>query len=483
MNFMSHGKAVAASLLIAVTLAVSDRANAQQSSLYTPAQGCPHPVNQDGAPTWRPTPQELKRILARHQGWYPQRFEQPLAEHDEYLEHSNPPYPDWRREALDHPEQANLCNADLRGANLRGAKLLLADLRGADLSYADLGGADLQDADLDGAVLWGARMDSVILSYAHLANANLNLARAPRASLMKADLSGAKLNNADLTRAVLVGANLRGADLSGVNLDYAYLGYADLTRAYMEETHLDHAHLSFVDLTDALYAPDEQPDPYVVGIVGISTLRIPFGQEAGLVQLRKLLQDAGLRDDERGATYAIERTTTAEKLDASRRKPFAFLEGVFRLVAFEWTTGYGLYPGRALLLILILGALLTPIYMWPILHGREQPGKISGIYQVFPADRIDEAAADPAAASERRVIRVQATGWKAFCAASYFSLLAAVNIGFEQFTPGDWVRRLQRQDYTLQAVGWVRVVAGAQALLSVFLLAMWALTYFGRPFQ
>jgi hypothetical protein len=37
--------------------------------------------------------------------------------------------------------------------------------------------------------------------------------------------------------------------------------------------------------------------------------------------------------------------------------------------------------------------------------------------------------------------------------------------------------------YALRATGWVRVVSGLQSLLSVYLLAMWALTYFGRPFQ
>jgi hypothetical protein len=58
-----------------------------------------------------------------------------------------------------------------------------------------------------------------------------------------------------------------------------------------------------------------------------------------------------------------------------------------------------------------------------------------------------------------------------------------VNIGFQQFTPGDWIRRLQPHEYALKAEGWVRMVAGAQALLSVFLLAMWVLTQFGRPFQ
>ena len=75
-----------------------------------------------------------------------------------------------------------------------------------------------------------------------------------------------------------------------------------------------------------------------------------------------------------------------------------------------------------------------------------------------------------------------ANWWSALRWASYLSLLSAVNIGFQQFTPGDWIRRLQGRDYSLQPVGWARTVAGAQALISVYLLAMWALTQFGRPF-
>jgi hypothetical protein len=35
----------------------------------------------------------------------------------------------------------------------------------------------------------------------------------------------------------------------------------------------------------------------------------------------------------------------------------------------------------------------------------------------------------------------------------------------------------------LRATGWVRTVAGIQSLLSVYLLALWVLTYFGRPFE
>ena len=43
--------------------------------------------------------------------------------------------------------------------------------------------------------------------------------------------------------------------------------------------------------------------------------------------------------------------------------------------------------------------------------------------------------------------------------------------------------RLQRDEYALRGSGWVRTISGIQSLLSVYLLAMWALTQFGRLFE
>ena len=67
-------------------------------------------------------------------------------------------------------------------------------------------------------------------------------------------------------------------------------------------------------------------------------------------------------------------------------------------------------------------------------------------------------------------------GWSA-----YFSLLAAFQIGFREFST--WLTRTQPRNFALEATGWVRTLSGLQSLLSVYLLAMWLLTYFGRPFQ
>ena len=65
----------------------------------------------------------------------------------------------------------------------------------------------------------------------------------------------------------------------------------------------------------------------------------------------------------------------------------------------------------------------------------------------------------------------------------YFSLLTAFHIGWRELNVGNWIARIQPREFTLRATGWVRVVSGVQSLISVYLLALAVLTYFGRPFE
>ncbi|MBV8356859.1 MAG: pentapeptide repeat-containing protein [Deltaproteobacteria bacterium] len=91
----------------------------------------------------------------------------------------------------------------------------------------------------------------------------------------------------DPRRANLCGANLHGATLSDADLEDV-----DLIRAQVSK-----AKLAYVTLTDATYAPvSEPPDSYVAGIDSLATIKAASGDEIGLIQLRKLLEDAGLRD-------------------------------------------------------------------------------------------------------------------------------------------------------------------------------------------
>jgi hypothetical protein len=65
----------------------------------------------------------------------------------------------------------------------------------------------------------------------------------------------------------------------------------------------------------------------------------------------------------------------------------------------------------------------------------------------------------------------------------YFSLLSAFHLGWRELNVGSWIVRLQTREYTLRARGWVRTVSGLQSLLSVYLLGLAVLSYFGRPFE
>ena len=299
------------------------------------------------------------------------------------------------------------------------------------------------------------------------------------ANLSGANLRGADLSGADLRGAFLSNADLRGANLAA-NLSSSDLRGADLRDADLTGAILTAAKLAYANLAGANYAPaSEPPYPFVAGIKGLSKVRVPNREETGLVQLRKLLQEAGLRVLEREATYSIEHARTSEMMGLP-----SVIGAFFRRAGFQWTTAYGLHPFRAMFLIMLIWLLGVPVYCWSIINdpgGSQQGG---GIYRILPANRIVGRAAEPQIEKEPKVLRVQAADWwSAVPAAAYFSLLSAVNIGFKEFTPGDWIRRLQPHEYTLQAEGWTRIVSGTQALLSVFLLAMWVLTQFGRPFQ
>jgi len=451
------------------------------------ADECPNPEG------WKPTEAELQAKLADHEKWLKNggRFDPSI------------------------PGKANFCNANLRKANLSGADLSFANLRGADLFEADLRGADLWETDLQEADLHGAN-----LSGADLYKANLS-----RAGLSKADLSSAYLSRADLSFADFSFANLRGAELSltnlsgvslyGANLSGAVLLKANLLGAYLQEAHLLKANLSGADLsgadlsganlenanftrtrlTKAIYQPSSAPAKgQLSGILDLTTVRFDPGEHSGLVQLRAKLRETGLRRLEREATFALERGITRHAFNGWKAKPERstflrlftepgpIIEGVLRLVFFQWTTAWGLYYGRPIKILFALIVLMTFVYIVPL---RTEGSKDlrNGIFRIWPKGRIEITADSYETADNETVERLTPKGWVVLGFAFYFSALSAFQIGWRDLNVGSWLARLQFREFGLRARGWVRFVSGLQSLVSVYLLAMWALTYFGRPFQ
>jgi hypothetical protein len=408
-----------------------------------------------------------------------------------------------------------LCNASLQSLDLSRRDLTGADLRWADLSSTNLTGAHLARADLTGASLEGTNLQSAELSYATIEdvaawdadfrNASLNYAKMRRSKFPQAHFDKARLSNADLEETEFEDATLISADLTGAKLKMADLSSSDLTGAELREADLESAHLSNANLTRCWFEPVSVPSSgHISDLRGVATVRFRPGGSGGLVLLRKKLEESGQRELEREVTYVIESRNTsfllgmksgrfrggeyaedswAEWTRQLRHNPADWLNGAFRWLAFDLTTGYGLAPGRALRLLAVLFVLMTPVYATAIrLHKR--PGGLTGIYRVWPANRIERGSPWEAVLQKDGTIeRVHAESWlTALTLGLYFSALSTFRLGWRDLNVGSWFASAQSREYSMVAVGWPRVAAGCQSLLGVYLLAIWALTYFGRPF-
>ena len=339
---------------------------------------------------------------------------------------------------------------------------------------------------------------------ADLRGADLSGAFLDQANLSGADLRGANLSGADLSGANLIGADLRGADLSGANLSDANLSDANLSGASLYEADLSGARLYGADLARAVFQPNNLPTLEWIAQARGLELMTYYDNPGPLTQLRKQFQDEGYREQERAITCALNRHgATASELRASVEEkwksfrgrdfipkyimPFrSFVEGTFKWVAFDLTCEYGLSYGRPLRIVGLLWLLFSGVYAEFVSRSAK-----SGIY--FVGTRWSRGITNiqgiqirprtlPAAKWWKLPFLWLRREWRVLRAAMFFSLMSAFNIGFRDINFGRWLRLLTKREYDLKAVGWARTVSGFQSLLSVYLIALWVLSYFGRPF-
>jgi uncharacterized protein YjbI with pentapeptide repeats len=393
------------------------------------------------------TEKDLKKILADHKKW---------AE-------------SWGKEGS---------KADLTLTNLHKANLHKANLHRADLTKAELSGADLTDANLSGANLYMANLTVANLSGADLSYANLTGADLSYANLTGADLSYANLTGANLTVADLMDANLTGANLSGADLSYA-----NLTRTNLSKAKLQKAQATFAEFEGTKFEDAEISDFFFSGARGLT--EIGMSSPSSVVNLRKIAKDYGFRNEERALTSAL------HKHQMKHGK--AYEKFFDNYVLGGWLTDYGAVPWNSLLLLEMLVAPFAVIYTISLKTDR----KMTGIWALRPPDRVIGSLGKDKPIKlttalvagflpyerPRGNIGGIARWWGVLKIGVYFSTLSAFGIGWRELNFGVWITRLQRQEYTLRATGWVRTVSGIQSLISVYLLALWLLTYFGRPFE
>jgi uncharacterized protein YjbI with pentapeptide repeats len=419
--------------------------------------------------------------------------------------------------------RADLTGANLKGADLDGVDLTRAILSGANfeeanLKYSTLAGADLRDAVFIKPVPQIASLTSLrkrpgpipalairVISGSHCSSGigySQGGANLEGANFVGADLTGAYLRGIRLPFSNLDSARLQRADLAAADLSHASLMSANLREASLRNTTLEFAIVKDADLSDAdvlvvdlcgaTFEPKTLPSS-VADLASIELSQVTYEFNPGaLVQLRKQLRDSGFEEREREVTYAIKRREAEILRNACSLQALgSCLEYGFNRVFFDFTCQYGLRPGHALFLCLRLWAACSLLYLMFVIP----PGGTSKLYRIYsetigpkgdpsPPPRV-EAIEFHEVAGPTRLSRLRghlAQYFSLLRTAMFFSLMSAFNIGFREINFGRWLRLLTRTEFDIKAVGWARVIAGWQSLISVLLIALFLLTFFGRPF-
>ena len=397
--------------------------------------------------------EELKKIIQDHAEWlriYKDDFFQHKARIDNRLADLN---------------GVDLSGVDLSGVDLSGADLSGANLMLANLSRANLGGAILMLANLSGANLMLANLSGANLSVAYLKNADLTLGNLNGVDLSRADLMGANLKLAYLKLANLNRANLMLADLSGANLSGANLSKANLDGAYLSNVNLSGADLSGATMAGSNLNQAIGDISFFLGTRGLSKIIILDENLTPIVDLRKRLKEAGLKDQEKSLTSLL------RKKQLTTFGPRYLFETYLLGGAL---TDFGANPADALKLL--VGLIF--VFIWLYLLALARPRQMAGIWRIRPENRLIRDVGE----SDREHIKWEGC-WRSLRKAFYFSFLSAFHFGWKELNISNWIVRIQKKEYTLQATGWVRTVSGIQSLISLYLVALFLLTYFGNLFE
>jgi hypothetical protein len=338
----------------------------------------------------------------------------------------------------------------MTGAVLSDLNMAVADMRGANTAYADMRGANLTAANLSGATLEETNLEA-------------------------ADMHRATLRGADLTRANLAQAKLDSADLGGADLTGANLTQTSFIGSYM-------AHVIFEPATLPEVSAFER-------VAGLQTLRY-ISSNRSLIGLRDAFEKHGLQVQARQVTYAIRRNQRVHAWDNADFLPKAV--SLANLLLFEVPAGYGLYPGRPLYLLGMLILVFTIPYMMALFSGKviqtgsrnnrlgNQKGDEILCRAVSATPRLLQPRVRPHLRGRalRRLVRLV----DAMIVGLYVSVLSCFDSFWRALGRESLHRRVLPRQHSIIAARWIRIVAGVQAMISLYLIGLWLFIYFGRPF-
>jgi hypothetical protein len=306
-----------------------------------------------------------------------------------------------------------------------------------------------------------------------------------------AQLGGAIFHGSDLTDSVFVDADLEQASFDRWNLSGPSTILRGVTFSGVDLTgaSFDHA-----DMAGVHFEPDKLPAAKDIA-QAINLDQMTYNDDpSALASLRQLFRDGGFSFQDSQINYALHVrqqqllaehcTLWTKSVHGSYRSCTDYLGS--KLI--DWTCQYGMNLWRPVALGLWAWVGFTLLFFSFMHH----PGP-SGLYLAVAPGLTLEPEAIRSAPQVRSTIAWEALKRKEVLVwlreelrllgiAAFFSLVNGFNIGFKDADVGRWIRLLPAREFEFRAVGWSRTFAGVQALLTLYLLAIWVLCLFGHPF-
>lgn len=311
----------------------------------------------------------------------------------------------------------------------------------------------------------------------------------PGAHLENAPLESTDLRGAHLENVILSKAHLENTILAETHLENAILFQAHLENAVLHGAYLDSTQFLGADLTGCRFEPTTLPPAnFIAHVRGLKRLGYDDNPSA-LTLLAKQFGDNGFKQQQRDVYCSLKRHNPEDELGiigywieyvlfdltsefgSNLFRPWLWFGGIYLISFLIYFMSMQRKNNKGIIIILP-----TPDYR--LINYRAFMHTIDGESAKTYLNYANMYVKYCLSASNNWIpMRIRMIWW-----ALFFSGLCAFNIGFRDINFGRWLRNLTRTEFDIKATGWVRVVAGFQALFSVYLVALWIVSFAGTPF-
>jgi hypothetical protein len=292
-------------------------------------------------------------------------------------------------------------------------------------------------------------------------NGNLKQADLSRISISKTNFNSSSLKDVEFSRTTFTNVNFFNSQLDSANFnkavikDCSFLG-ADLTGSIFIGVKLKNVDFSCSDVAGVIFEPDSvtnvQGLAYAYGLDSITYRTDP----RALIKLKEQLKLAGFTDAQRKVNAAIQR----RKYEIST----SWLTKAISYLLFDCTSSYGLYPFHPLIILFFAIYFFYKIYLL-----------------LFFTNKLEINIKHQKLTRASKLITVKDMIRPG--SLLFLSIITSFSIGFGPYNINDWVKKLLKEEYTLESRGWTRVIMGVQNLVSLYLFSLTILLLFSDPFN